>query len=196
MNPPARFSWSLGAELPRELFDLARRSGMGVETPLILVDGLSGAGKSSVASALAAALSSAQARKWRVLGPDLWFPGWKGLRAAQEVTLALVENLRAGRPGMYRLWDWERSRALPPTEVRPGTPTIIEGCGALTRQTRLFADFAVWVEAEGGGAVRKERALARDGEGYRPWWECWELQDCGRLDSDRPLDFADAIVLT
>ena len=191
-----QFPWTSGELLPEPLLEAARHARASKITPLILVDGLSGSGKSTLACALASALSNLEEQNWRVLGPDLWFPGWDGLRAAQEVTCALAENLRAGRPGAYRPWDWERSRPLSLVEVSAGVPTILEGCGVLTSHMRRLADYAIWVEAEGGGTIRKERALARDGDAYRPWWGRWEEQDLARLESDRSRSFADAIIYT
>ena len=44
--------------------------------------------------------------------------------------------------------------------------------------------------------VRRTRALERDGEAYRPWWDRWEAQDLARLACDRPRELADVIVLT
>lgn len=200
-RPPAtglRASWAPGETIPEPLLTLVlgALAAPASATPLVLVDGLSGAGKSSFAAGLAESLQERIGGGWRVLGPDLWFPGWDGLRAAQAVTLALVKDLRRGRPGAYRPWDWERSRELPPIEVAPGAPTILEGCGALAPQTRPLADFAIWIEAAGGGMVRRARALERDGEAYRPWWDRWEAQDLARLACDRPRELADAIVLT
>lgn len=200
-RPPAtglRASWAPGETIPEPLLTLVlgALTAPASATPLVLVDGLSGAGKSSFAAGLAESLQERIGGGWRVLGPDLWFPGWDGLRAAQAVTLALVKDLRRGRPGAYRPWDWERSRELPPIEVAPGAPTILEGCGVITPETRPLADFAIWIEAAGGGMVRRARALERDGESYRPWWDRWEAQDLARLADDRPRELADAIVLT
>lgn len=190
--------WAPGEPLPAPLVDLtlATLAARDSPTPIVLVDGLSGSGKSSLAAALAEELAARWGRRWRVLGPDLWFPGWDGLRAAQPMTARLLRALRAGRSGTYRPWDWEHSRELPAIEVAPGTPTILEGCGVLNPETRPIAELALWVEAEGGGPVRRARALERDGETYRPWWERWEAQDLARLSSDRPRELADAIILT
>lgn len=218
--------WACPHEVPDALLELLeeRLPASAGSTPIVLVDGLSGSGKSTRAAALARALrrppalrdrdeatadgttaksahrgrSSAvrgSAAAWRVLGPDLWYPGWDGLAAAQPVTLALLGDLRAGRPGVYRPWNWEASEWSDPIEVAPGIPTILEGCGALFPAARALADAALWVEARGGEAARRERALARDGETYRPHWERWAAQDLARLETDHPRDLADAVIL-
>lgn len=194
--------WALGEALPHALLDLVfgALNTSKASTPLILVDGLSGAGKSSFAAALATTLAHAPTQDhlglWRIIGPDLWFPGWHGLRAAQPVTTQLITDLRCGRIGFYRPWDWKHNHLLEAVEVSPGIPTIIEGCGALTPDTRPLCDLALWVETAGGDTLRRLRALRRDGDTYRPWWQCWQKQDYARLKSDRPQELADALVLT
>ena len=197
--------WASPREVPAALLVLLeeRLADSAGSTPIVLVDGLSGSGKSTRAAALAAELRRGavlDAREnggaWRVLGPDLWYPGWDGLAAAQPVTLALLDDLRAGRPGTYRPWNWETSTYGDPVEVAPGIPTILEGCGVLFPAARALADAALWVETRGGEEARRERALSRDGDTYRPHWERWAAQDLTRLEIDRPRALADAVILT
>lgn len=165
-------------------------------TPIVLVDGLSGAGKSTCARLIADAVRADLRVPARVLGPDSWYAGWEGLRDAQATTCDLLTALRNGRVGEYATWDWTASSPSETVAVTPGVVTIVEGCGVLTRCTRPLADAAIWVEAEGGEPVRYQRAIDRDGETYRMWWDTWARQDEARLEDDRPDDLADLVVLT
>lgn len=192
-----KVTWALPDPLPQLLLDEVRSAlHSDAATPIILIDGLSGSGKTSLAHALAAQLQREGSAAWRIIGPDLWFPGWDGLEEAQETTLTLMENLRRGQAGVYRPWDWQTSQMMPARKVPPGVPTVIEGCGALTPRTAQLADVTIWTQALGGGAQRKARALSRDGDTYAPWWKRWEAQDLARLEKDHPSDFADILVYT
>ncbi|MBL3687449.1 hypothetical protein D3248_10880 [Leucobacter zeae] len=53
---------------------------------------------------------------------------------------------------------------------------------------------AVWLEC--ADAVRKERALSRDGGSYRPYWELWAEQEDRHYAAHLPRDLADEILTT
>ena len=71
---------------------------------------------------------------------------------------------------------------------------VLEGCGALVPPADAFAAVRVWVEAP--TAVRRARALSRDGETYAPHWERWAAQEDAVYRSSRPRDRADLVLRT
>ena len=151
-------------------------AGAGDRTPVLLIDGPSGAGKSSLADALVA--------RWpapahpRLIRMDDIYPGWHGLDAASSaIGRELLEPLRAGRPGRWRRWDWAGERFAEWHRVEGTAPVIIEGCGTLSASNVRLADLAVWLDAD--DALRKERALARDGATFEAHWDAWQ-QDFDR----------------
>ena len=164
-------------------------------TPIILIDGLSGAGKSTLAQALARSLASSLSCDFashgpvepvRVLALDSLYEGWHGLEAGSTIASRIVKDLAEARPARYRPWDWENESRGEELIIEAGAPLIIEGCGALTRESRRYAAIALWVEAAGGEKERYRRAIGRDGEMFRAWWETWAEQDLGRLAGPRP----------
>lgn len=164
-------------------------------TPIILIDGLSGAGKSTLARALARSLTSSLSGDFashgpvesvRVLALDSLYEGWHGLDAGSTIASRIAKDLAEARPARYRPWDWESESRGEELVIEAGTPLIIEGCGALTRESRRYAALALWVEAVGGEKERYRRAIGRDGEMFRAWWETWAEQDLGRLAGPRP----------
>lgn len=164
-------------------------------TPIILIDGLSGAGKSTLARALARSLASSLSCDFashgpvepvRVLALDSLYEGWHGLEAGSTIASRIVKDLAEARPARYRPWDWENESRGEELIIEAGEPLIIEGCGALTRESRRYAAIALWVEAAGGEKERYRRAIGRDGEMFRAWWETWAEQDLGRLAGPRP----------
>src|SRR6478672_10427407 len=71
-------------------------------THLVAIDGPSGAGKTTLAARVAAALAAPTVHM------DDLYPGWDGLRAATtRLHQWVVEPLQSGRPARYRRWDWD-----------------------------------------------------------------------------------------
>lgn len=144
----------------------------GIRNPLVLIDGPSGAGKSTLADAVLAAWPGAGAVLVRL---DDVYPGWSGLeRASAQLARSLVPRRRRGEIGSWRRWDWDRDRPGGREWVRPGPSLIIEGCGAFGAGGASPGAVRVWIDAP--DAVRKRRALDRDGGAYDPFWNVWERQ--------------------
>jgi hypothetical protein len=144
----------------------------GIRNPLVLIDGPSGAGKSTLADAVIAAWPGAGAVLVRL---DDVYPGWSGLeRASEQLARSLVPRRRRGEIGSWRRWDWDRDRPGGLERVRPGGALVIEGCGAFGAGGASPDAVGVWIDAP--DAVRKRRALDRDGGAYDPFWNVWERQ--------------------
>jgi uridine kinase len=150
----------------------------------ILIDGRSGSGKSSLADELVAALPQLQ-----LVRLEDMYPGWDGLAAASH--MAHDEILAADRPRWQR-WDWERAEPAEWHELDPERGIVIEGCGALSRANRALATLGIWIELD--AATRKERALARDGDTYAPYWDRWADQEDDFIAAESPIDLADLVV--
>jgi len=154
----------------------------------VLIDGRSGAGKTSLSAELEQRHPLA-----RVLHLEEVYPGWDGLDAASETLVrSVLLPLRAGRPGRYRRWDWAADRPGPLATVPPSPLLIVEGVGALSRASRRLADLAIWVELD--DETRMTRAMARDGAAYAPHWERWARQERRFIGRERPRLLADRIV--
>jgi len=144
----------------------------GIRHPFVLIDGPSGAGKSTLADAVRA---SWPGRPPALVRLDDVYPGWSGLeRAGIQLSRTLVPRTRRGAVGTWRRWDWARGHPGDLEWLRPGTPLIMEGCGAFEAGTAASDAVRVWVDA--ADAVRKRRALGRDGGAYDPFWDLWERQ--------------------
>lgn len=159
--------------------------------PVVLIDGRSGAGKTTLARALV--------ERWPIVGRvqlialDSLYPGWDGLD--QGVTRAVDGILRPhgrGFLGTWQRWDWDRRTEAESHAVDPALGVIVEGSGILTPTTSRMADVRIWVESAEAG--RKSRALARDGETYRPHWDRWARQEQAHIARDDPRSLATRIV--
>ncbi|PZU47247.1 MAG: hypothetical protein DI566_05945 [Microbacterium sp.] len=157
--------------------------------PIVLIDGRSGAGKTT----LAARLREGWSGEVGVIGLDEIYPGWDGLAEGAEIVRAsILEPLTGGREARWRRWDWARSRPGAEVVTPPGTPLIIEGSGVLTPASAALAPVRVWLEAPAD--TRRERALARDGDTYRPHWDRWAVQEERHLRRDDPRSLATIVV--
>lgn len=150
--------------------------------PVLLLDGGSGAGKTTFARAVAEH-SGAQ-----LVSMDDFYPGWDGLAAASAIVASDV--LHPTRPG-YRRWDWAASRPGAWRDIDPHAPLIVEGCGAITPFSVKRASFALWLDCP--VATRKRRGIERDGEVFAAQWERWAAQERAHVARDRPRDLADVV---
>ncbi len=138
---------------------------------VVAVDGPSGAGKSLVAQRLSAALGGAP-----VVRLDDIYPGWDGLDAGVDRLVdGVLSAVARGRPARLRRYDWVTGLDGEEYDVPAAPIVVIEGCGAGARSCRPFLSALLWVEAS--EPVRFARAIARDGEGYRPHWRQWAEQE-------------------
>ena len=140
------------------------------KSTLTLVDGRSGAGKSVWAQALALELDAT------LISLDDVYPGWDGLDAGSaHVFSRVVIPFAEGKLCTYTTWDWAAWRPGTQVTVNPSRALVIEGCGAIREGSDAFATRLVWIDA--AEEVRKERAVARDGQMFIPYWRRWALQE-------------------
>ena len=151
---------------------------------VVLIDGRSGTGKTTLGDAVAERLGA------QVVHLDSVYPGWDGLRAAAE---SVVTDVLSG-PSGYRRWDWGTSREAGWTAVDPDLPIVVEGCGALSRASSPLASLRVWLEADDD--VRWDRAIGRDGEVFAREWERWAAQERAFIAAEDPAALADVVLRT
>lgn len=162
------------------------------ETPhIILIDGRSGSGKTTLAAGLASELGAA------TLHLEHLYPGWDGLAAGSQRVVEVLET------GSYSRFDWFTGEFEEQRSLNFTAPLIIEGCGAITQANLEAAHSAakrygtsnvvqsVWIDCP--EPVRRQRALARDGEIFAPHWNLWALQEETHMASERPRMLADTI---
>lgn len=157
--------------------------GVSASNPVVLIDGRSGSGKTSLARSLVA--------RWPLRGRvqlvalDSLYPGWDGLEEGVEIARESILRPHArGLIGVWQRWDWELAEPAEAHAVDPSLPLVVEGSGLLNAGTERLGDVRVWLESPTHSRMR--RALQRDGETYRPHWNHWAEQEEHHLRRDAP----------
>jgi uridine kinase len=157
------------------------------ETRVIAVDGRSGAGKTSLAAALAAELHAP------VVTMEDLYGGWDGLeRGIGLLVSAVLEPVAAGRPAHVPRYDWVAGRWGEPWVLERPAVLIVEGVGAGARRAAVYEYALIWMESS--AAVRKQRALRRDGDTFAPHWDRWAAQEDTMLAREHTPDRADLVI--
>lgn len=177
----------LAGRIARHVPGSIPRSAPGV----LFIDGHSGSGKTTLARSLA---EEYRRRGWaapNIVGMDELYPGWQGLRAGSEAVGALIRSRE------YSRYDWYAERFTERVALDPGSPLIIEGCGSLSADALAAArslgdSYAVWISSP--AALRRERAIARDGETFAPHWDEWAAQEQAYFARTKPLARATEVV--
>ncbi|WP_285027770.1 hypothetical protein [Plantibacter sp. ME-Dv--P-122b] len=151
---------------------------MSAVSPVLLIDGRSGTGKTTLASSVASALTAST-----VVHMDDLYPGWEGLdEGARLLVEWILRPFSERRAGEWRRWDWERSARAEAHLVPSDRPLIVEGCGSSSHASRAFADTVLWLDAP---VVQRTDRLIGRGDGV-DWLAGWTLQEDTFIERERP----------
>ena len=154
------------------------------------VDGKGAAGKTTLATAVAAALPEAVV----VHVDDFARPSvatWERDRFVAQVLVPLT----AGRPARYERWDWDTDASAGWSQVPVGVPVVVEGVSSTDVRLGVPWDVTLWLDAPYD--VRLARAIARDGEAMREQWvQGWMPAEDAYVVAQRPQDRVDAVVVS
>lgn len=156
-------------------------------TRVVAVDGRSGAGKTSLAGILRDELAAP------VVSLEDLYGGWDGLEHGIDLLVSeVLEPLAAGRVALVPRYDWVAGEWAEPVALDPPEVLIVEGVGAGARRAAAYASVLVWLDAT--PAVRKKRALDRDGETFAPHWDRWAAQEDAMLAREHTPERADVLI--
>jgi len=164
-------------ELAQQLCDDALAlADRGNAMPVIAIDGRAGSGKSTLASMLQNLLFKQGESAPRSIHLDDLYEGWQGLAAGLDyLQLNVLAPLTVGKIAHWQEYDWTLGKRAVWREFEGATPLIIEGCGAVNRNTESFAQLRVWIEAD--EALRRGRWQERDGHKFDEQWAGWAAQE-------------------
>lgn len=159
---------------------------------LVLIDGRSGGGKSTVAAVVASRLGAGLVHtddvSWH-LHPTAW---------AAELIAGVLTPWRAGESVRFRPPGWVAKDRPGLISVPACRVLVVEGVGAARRELASSADLVIWVQSDAAQARR--RGVARDvAEGRTPaeaetFWDEWAAVEDPFLEQEQPWRRADLIV--
>ena len=160
-------------------------------TPIVLIDGRSGAGKTHFARKLADTLWRELEQAPRIVHMDDLYPGWDGLREGSLYLLRnIIQPISRGETANWQHWNWARGvrgKTADATngwrEFSGGTPLIVEGCGSLSRETAKLAELSLWIHADSNS--RRQRWISRDGDRFGEHWHRWAAQEDDFYEAER-----------
>jgi uridine kinase len=176
--------------LSAQVLDLIDR---GNQTPLILIDGRAGSGKSTFAEKLQQQLFRDGESAPRVIHMDAIFEGWDGLSLGADYLVRFILNpLARGETASWQDWSWVRNERSTWREFSGGTPLIVEGCGSLTERSKAHAEISIWLEAS--EETRRERWLVR--ERHLDKFDFWAAQELDFYAREKSQSLADLVIKT
>jgi len=182
---------------------------------VIAVDGRGGAGKSTIAAAVAAQLPAAQlsaaqlsaaqlsaARQTAALvhTDDFFRPGASGAASParplagyydwRRLRTEALGPLRAGQPATFRRYDWDRDQLGGPVTVPPGPVVLLEGVLSAAPELAGLVDRTVLVDIPDAERLRRLRARISPAD----WDEDWLAAELDYFTRVRPPAAFDLIV--
>jgi len=187
-NHQADDAKGLARELAEQLLALVDD---GKTMPILLIDGRAGSGKSTLADEVQNEFFKLGESAPRVIHLDDLYPGWDGLQLGVEyLQRSVLTPLSRREVAHYQLFDWVSGERREWREFGGGTPLIVEGCGAINRNSIESADLSVWLEDT--EQTRKERWMGREGNDTH--WAQWAAQELDFYARERSAELASRVV--
>jgi uridine kinase len=165
----------------------ARQQPAGMTTRIVAIDGLGGAGKSTLASHLSTALGGAHIvhtddfASWA--NPIDWWP---------QLIEKVLEPASRNELIRYQPSRWDESHDPDAVEFLPGDYLIVEGVTAAREAFAPYLTYAIWVEAPED--VRLRRGLERGGQNTREQWQLWMADEAAYQTRERTDERADLVI--
>jgi uridine kinase len=165
----------------------------GNQTPIVLIDGRAGSGKSTFAEKLQQQLFRDGESAPRVIHMDNIFEGWDGLALGSDYMVRFIlQPLARQETASWQDWSWVKNQRSSWREFSGGTPLIVEGCGSLTERSKEHADISIWLEAS--EETRRERWIQR--ERHLEKFDFWAAQELDFYAREKSQSLADLVIKT
>jgi uridine kinase len=157
-------------ELTAALFDLCSAS----DKPIIAIDGPAGAGKTTLAEHLSAALGLKY--KCTTLHMDDLYNGWDSpfdQHLTKSLTIACTSH-RNSESYSLPFFNWSSGTFKESVVIPSADLLILEGVGSTQSAIRPYLSASIWIDIEPAQGL--SRVLARDGVGITEEMQNWLVQ--------------------
>ena len=159
-------------------------------TQLILIDGPSGAGKTTLAKQLQSELAAT------IIHLEFLYNGWDDALTSTLTNnlVSLCNSIKSGQDHFLPIYNWQ-TKTFDSTKIISPTPKlIIEGVGAGQSAIRSFASALIWVDAD--PEIALARVMQRDGFNYPDEISRWKIREAAHFKLEQTAKFADFHYLT
>jgi uridine kinase len=189
-NQTTKNQLALIEKISSQVLELVDR---GNQTPIVLIDGRAGSGKSTFAESLQQQLFRDGESAPRVIHMDNIFEGWDGLALGSDYMVRFIlQPLARRETASWQDWSWVKNQRSSWREFSGGTPLIVEGCGSLTERSKEHADISIWLEAS--EETRRERWIQR--ERHLEKFDFWAAQELDFYAREKSQSLADLVIKT
>lgn len=165
--------------------------------PRILIDGRSGSGKTLLSWLITNQTFALTQTKPQIVHMDDLYPGWEGLRLGASMLInEILLPLSKGQVAEYQIWDWHSNQRGATGEqgngwraVQPDAPLIVEGCGAVSSDSKRLVNSAIWIESS--IEARLERLSTRDRGAFRAHQALWGAQEDEFYSQENTIELCD-----
>jgi uridine kinase len=177
-------------ELTAALFDLCKSS----SRPIIAIDGPAGAGKTTLAEHLSAALSLKY--KCATIHMDDLYHGWDTPfdHHFTDALIAATSSHTSSKRYSLAHFDWGKSEYGLAIDMPQAELLILEGVGASHSLIRPFLTVSIWIDIEPSQGL--QRVLLRDGETIASQMQNWLREQDELFEEHQSMKAADFVLRT
>jgi len=179
-------------DLPAELLEKINAIPRKHRTLLIGIDGVGGAGKTTLSEYLKENLLNVT-----IVQLDDFYSPKLGRADRERVLKAIFLPLEKDSAAKYKVFDWKSNTLKDADSINPGGIVVIEGVSALHTDFVDRYDFRVWINCSPDVGFKRgiERDKIRDGvDNTDKWLNIWMPQEKEYVESQNPQQRADYVL--
>jgi uridine kinase len=179
-------------ELPADLLEKIKAVRRKHKTLLIGVDGVGGAGKTTLSQQL-----KENFPETTIVQLDDFYSPKLGRADRERVLEEVFLPLEKDSPAQYKVFDWKTNTMKEADPVHPGGIVVVEGVSALHTDFSDKYGFRIWIDCPPDVGFKRgvERDKIRDGvDNTDQWLNIWMPQEKEYVESQNPRQRADYIL--